>query len=833
MSKARESFLRYQLPLPRVSAFLPQGLDWALQRHDDDDDDLDDDEDEDEDEEDNIRIFLKTSFQDSPPISGDSKMNNHPGSSNNNEIKNESLEMQGGSWSQERDSMPTTDLVNSSISSPGMLLHQPIWPSVGTMEPAKVAAIDMWRRSLLSPLLMDETGSISDDGDSEDDSDGVRNTAMHRGRVLKMNTAMDGHNARDPIPLPSSQSHPKRFLHNEMYNQSRADMENSLSSSASSFEDQECGPFVPHISLGGLENAPSGLGIHPHEQPQQYGKNREVFAEEEYEVPAPELLKSGRFTCFQKTQLSSEIDSGTNRGSFMALTNNSCTTFPNRDSYLNINTRNSSQNLNSSVYLLPSEPTSSSKEKIPLPPAVSAATTRPQPNKKAGKTGILTSILKKRPSLPGLDTAVLAAAVAEGASAASKVLLKSKKRIATFATESSVIPEPQQWSPTHSNPSSSQRGSSRSHQPVRDSDYVFPDPQGASTIPVPNITNNQAYPESVGPLSLPTVNVIMTSELNKGPFGLSIPRLSFSNDSSSATTTTNAAVATTSNLPPPARPPRKHPLDIRFLRKSSLAAQGSKSASSSYLSSPFGKKGSLSSTDILALSSSEPQGPLLSTSNQTPFNNNNGNNDVRSLTTQPPQDILRRSSEPAVSLLGLRLDLVEDNAHEDLSQSLDLTTSSPQTFVAPAPPVHMSATELRISPFDVLPGTPVDAFFEQLFLDQVSDQSKEESVKANRVMEKGKETERKEMCQATDPQSQYQQQPYQQFSQQWMSQDQEQHEKELIQDKVSSANQGAGFNALRRSSSSTSCSKSDVLEFHQSINAGSDSGMSDESFRYF
>ncbi|KAF9570282.1 hypothetical protein EC968_002001 [Mortierella alpina] len=859
ISKARESFLRYQLPLPRVSAFLPQGFDWALQRHDEDDEDDDDDEEEedeeeDDDEEDNIRVFLKTSFQDSPPISGDSKMNHHPGSSNTNDIKNESIERQCGSWSQERDSMPTTDLLNSSISSPGIFLQQPIvWPAAGTMAPAKAAAIDMWRRSLLSPMLMDEASSLlSDDDDSEDDFG--PHHALHEGQVPKINTSITGdlgrgftvhdqHNNTDergPISPQSAQSRSKWFSHKEHYTRPRLALEDcqtsSSSSSASLSGDHLCGPFVPvhrrhhpaaqqqyllpsgriedsvppgmahhnrHISLGGLEIVSSGLGIHPHEQPQQHDMHRAAVDEED-DVPAPEQLHAVRFQRWQNTQLSSEDETGTNRDSSMALTNtvdlnrSSFGTFPNRDSYMNLNNSN---------HLLSADPSASTKT-VPVPPAISAATARAPPNKQA-KKGLLTGILK-RPSLPDLGSAVLAAAVAGFGGAFSS---ETKKRTATFVTESTVVPQPQQWTASPSTPSSSKAGSSH-HLPLYDPAYVFPVPQTEILLPAPVLTNERRHQgrfEDVGPLSMPNPGSTMTLELNKGPFGLPMPRLS-------AAPATNSIPA---QLSPPARPPRRHPLDIRFLRKPSLAAHSGRSAASVSSDQAFESQpaplaaapalswtGPLSSEKADPLSSQEP--PVV----------------VRTVLPRPPQDVpRRRSSEPAVAFLGLGLDLGGDNFGEDITRDLELT--SQQSYTPPPPPtIPFMSSEFRISPFDVVPGTPVEALYD-LTPEQFESPKQTEKGKATETSVT--ESERPEHWQPRP--TSYYQHP-EQLDQEEQKQEQEQQSSELSPDKGS--DQGPTFIPLRRSSSSTSCSKNDVLEFEEEIDCESDASASDDHlFCYF
>ncbi|KAF9277613.1 hypothetical protein BGZ68_009169 [Mortierella alpina] len=837
-------------PLQQASFLLMSSrfsFDWALQRHDEDDEDDEDDEEEDDDddeddddEEDNIRVFLKTSFQDSPPISGDSKMNHHPGSSNANDIKNESIERQAGSWSQERDSMPTTDLLNSSISSPGIFLHQPIvWPAAGTMEPGKAAAIDMWRRSLLSPLLMDEASSLLSDDDDSDDDFGPHH-ALHGGQMPNNNTTITGDlghefavrdqlnntDERGPISPESTQSRSK------WYTRPGLALEDSLTSSSSSVSssgDQPCGSFVPphrrhyqasqqpylqpsgriddsmvpgmvhhnrHISLGGLEIVTSGLGIHPHEQPQQYDMHRVAVAEED-DVPAPEPLHSVRFLqTWQKTQLSSDDESGTNRDSIMALANtadlnrSSLGTFPNRDSY---------SNLNNSNHLLSTDRSDSNK-KVPLPPAISASATRSPPTKQT-KKGILTGILK-RPSLPDLGSAVLAAAVAGLGGAFSS---ETKKRTATFVTESTVVPQPQQWT---ASPSSSHLGSSH-HLPLCDSAYMFPLPQAEVILPAPVLVNDrrqQRHFEDVGPLSMPNPGSTMTLELNKGPFGLPMPRLSAA----------SPMAGLHAPLSPPARPPRRHPLDIRFLRKPSLAAQSGRSAAS-------GESDQASESQVAPLAAAPAlswTGPLSSVKAEDPLLIHEPPVVVKTMLPRPPQDVpRRRSSEPAVAFLGLGLDLGEDSFGEDITRDLERT--SQQSYTPPPPPtIPFMSNELRISPFDVVPGTPVEAFYD-LAPDHFESPKQTEKGKATETAMT--ESERTEPFQPR-PASHYQ------HPEQLHQQEQQEQLDGLSPDKGS--DQGPMFSPLRRSSSSTSCSKNDVFNAPQEIDAASDASANEDSFYY-
>ncbi|KAG0252959.1 hypothetical protein BG011_006635 [Mortierella polycephala] len=646
----------YEIPPPR-SAFTPQAFDWSHQQHDDDEDD----EDDDDDEEDNIRVFLKTSFQDSPPISGDSKANNL-NSSNDNTAKNESMERQGGSWSLEHNSMPTTDLLLSSESSPDLLaFRQPIvWPVVGSMGPAKAAAIDMWRRSLLSPLLMEDVHSRH----SEDQDQDLQAMGVHKSNIILGGRRPSADHTRDRMepgfigcdleyaddrgidPPLSSQSRSKWFRFKEQYVRPRLATDSSSSNAsadgASDYDPlpmydrpRQCSLQPPpchrdddnipqsmtgrrrHINLGGHEIRP-GVG------PQDYFNSR-IPISKEYNILAQEhAMATKRYSLWQKSQLSSEGDSGTDRDSYTAqyqtpdMTGASYAEPPSRDSYMNLTHRERDLNPNlfkngvSDIYLLPSKPLPP-KRTQPARTNISSKTTESGVKKK----GILTSILK-RPSLPGMDTATLAAAVAAGASSAA---ISKKTRI--------VVNQPSSVDmyPSVSDPSMSLHRSSSSYLPIHDPNFVFPVPSVAPRM-MP-IAPDQRFPEPIGPLSIPS------SSMNKHVF-----------------TPVRAAAAAVRH--PPVRPPRRHPVENKTPGKAYIGVPefGGMATSSSGI--PYGKRGSLSSPDLVS--------PIMAQSSI--HRHHDGS---KFLGPPQPEDMPRRNSAPAVTFLGLGLDMGEEwNSSKEL-----------------------------------------------------------------------------------------------------------------------------------------------------------------------
>lgn len=577
----QESLMRYQIPLPRVSAFLPGGLDWPEQQHQQQlqqqygEKEVTDEqgvtttaaanggavvvsivEEEEEEEEDekaqlresgvNIRnaYLRKNSLADqfsSPPVpstninnrSAKTTMSGGAGGGRGSAVSCDRERMitdgsserqggRGGSWTQDPScSIPTTEDVHTGSSTPGGLGIQQqqqttiLWPAAGTMEPAKVAAIDMWRRSLMSPLARANTANSfhSDDPD---------NQALVPASAAKL--FLSRNNSRRPSVsadndlllgpgLPycceadadeedeedygndhfEHQGRPKYFSQQqhqllEPYQQPRMAID-----AASETDDVPLAVVrtIRQNSIGGamqlpmeiqqtmglkmpVENRPythdeeneneddddeDETGAHDHFANKYHNvfvrpRRRRRFHNRHHQdkVPEPALLHAQRHSRWQKTQLSSEDESGTNRDSFAALTNtpdmsgNSYSTFlatnynnnRDRDSYLN--NLNSCAGRDRDSYPINggyeankealSDPTlnqhhlrSSAEPNLPRSPntffmnsaeyasANGLPATRQSIAVVQSKPSVPTVGILKRPSLPGMDTAALLAAV--------------------------------------------------------------------------------------------------------------------------------------------------------------------------------------------------------------------------------------------------------------------------------------------------------------------------------------------------------------------------------------------------------------------------------------
>ncbi|KAI1321173.1 hypothetical protein EDD11_007739 [Mortierella claussenii] len=141
-AKPRESLLPYQIPPPpRVSAFLPQGLEWSLPEQDDEDD-------------------IPARFL--PPF--------HRSHSVYEEKERRPLERQS-TWSHRRHAQRSSALNIGTCNKDGSMRSLPadILPQrseclvANIMEPRKAAIIDNWRRSLLTPAFIAETTSVLSD----------------------------------------------------------------------------------------------------------------------------------------------------------------------------------------------------------------------------------------------------------------------------------------------------------------------------------------------------------------------------------------------------------------------------------------------------------------------------------------------------------------------------------------------------------------------------------------------------------------------------------------------------------------------------------------------
>ncbi|KAF9100199.1 hypothetical protein BGX23_004027 [Mortierella sp. AD031] len=529
-TRIQESLLRYQISLPRVSAFLPGSLDWPAQQqqqqqqqqtqHEGREADgqgaavvaaIDDEKTELQESGENIRAaYLKKSpsFADqlrsspTPPLQSPSQallrtlssaanLNNGLNSNTTTTMTagvsgggvgssgmegdgeqnkaDGSLKRQGGgagvSWAQEPGcSIPTIEEVHAGSPTPGLALHQPIlWPAAGTMEPAKAAAIDMWRRNLMSPLAR----AVAASSFHSDDPDNQALIPASAAKLLLSKRRPSGENDRliglgyffdadadadadadeeEDEDLVSPHNRSKWFHQREPYQQPRLAMD-SVSSS-----DNLPLAVVRHIrqtSLGTKDI--EKMGAVEIRQQNEDGTDRHVICK----IPEPEILNvQQRLSRWQKTQLSSEDESGTNRDSFAALTNtsdmnrnsyptlsnrNSYPTLSNRDSYLNLNSRDrdpysitssenkdqepKNQNQRRRRVAAASAATTAAEQTLPKPTSSpfmdsseSPSATTPPPTVPtrplmAPSNPIITTSILKRPSLPGMDTASLQAAV--------------------------------------------------------------------------------------------------------------------------------------------------------------------------------------------------------------------------------------------------------------------------------------------------------------------------------------------------------------------------------------------------------------------------------------
>ncbi|GJJ72700.1 hypothetical protein EMPS_05058 [Entomortierella parvispora] len=505
--KARESFLRYQLPLPRVSAFLPQGLDWpagpstsfgnsrSLLRRDDkpNSNTVTATIAEEpynikrrQNEEPKLRNthgrqshHIHSQLLTTPPSVLSGEVDNSRNNDGSNALqRKDSLERQGKgcageTWSQELVSMPTTEIVRSASSSCVLALNnnqQPtiVWPCAGTMEPAKAAAIDQWRRSLLSPLLIEETESIHS---IEPDNDVLgqgkmpsrRQSRLHGLPLLRSSGERvfvefsdqdDEEDREGPISSFNNQSRRRWLPPNDNYlppPQLAMEKLGTRRASAPQLHSHREGMRRPrtygrdddnvplaqirHRSFGMELMAHSGLGIHM-DLRNPKGKlvldhvndddEEEEQDDDKDDVPAPHLLNVKRLSRWQRTQLSSEdAASRTNRDSYDNLTNTpdlNKDSFPtlanmpsNRDSYpglLNLSVpelHKASTAAAAAVAATSGAPSSSNMISSRFPHL------SPRSHMRTGPTPLL-SILK-RPSVPELSSATIAAVRAAAAAA--------------------------------------------------------------------------------------------------------------------------------------------------------------------------------------------------------------------------------------------------------------------------------------------------------------------------------------------------------------------------------------------------------------------------------
>ncbi|KAF9359198.1 hypothetical protein BGX26_012897 [Mortierella sp. AD094] len=585
--ESREGFLPNEIPHLTVSAFLPQSLDWAQKRPEDDDDDEEDEdegtgegEDEDDDEED-IHVFLKTADQDTALFP----------------------------------SQPTG------------------WPITGILEPAKAAAIDMWRRSLLTPLMRRMPRSIY-----SDESESLVQTQLARVKVMLSPRRPSGTRSLDlarvclqaggneeqtnvRVPNQRYQGHSNWIPSKDPYVRPRLARE-----SASVNDDPRRDDHKQHKSSQDDDNLPLAMvrprkgfpvckeiantrhgdqksfNLAQQQQQQQNQLHSDTGNDTEDTLPEPESPQVSRFSRWQKTQLSSEDESGTNRDSFAALTTpdlsrNSFSKFPSRDSYLNLANRDRNSYLNiTSNSINPLDPAPS--RPIPPPPTPSRSSLL-----QSGKKRILASILK-RPSLPGLDTVVLAAAVGGCVEHLPAETLNRSSSSFNFNRLSSFT-----------DPSLSLHGSSYSYLPIHDPDFVF---------------SKQADASAVTP-----------------------------------TTPTTETKAASLLPPPPLRPPRRRPITARWSKNASSShPTSSDPASTSPRITDRGEVSSKSAPDLLIASSRwASQGRQFQEESKDQVN--------------VPPVVPRRNSAPATAFLnvGLGIDLSQKRQAPLADHSIELSLS--------------------------------------------------------------------------------------------------------------------------------------------------------------
>ncbi|KAF9112454.1 hypothetical protein BGX27_003376 [Mortierella sp. AM989] len=240
-------------------------------------------------------------------------------------------------------------------------------------------------------------------------------------------------------------------------------------------------------------------------------------------IPASEPLFS-RFTCWQKTLLSSVDDSATNRDSFAALktsdlTRNSLFKFPSCDSFLNPDNRDRNSYLNIS-----------------------------------GKKRALMVILK-RPSLSILDTTAMIAAVAAGdePSLASEggctpVLVPKATNISSGQFDCNRL------SSLLTDLSVSLHGPSYSYLPIHNLNFVFS--QQVNAVEALDDSEHSSS-ESVRRLRPLPLTPLVDTNIATGP-------------STMSTGTTMPSTKASSLLPPPpVRPSRRHPITVRSSKSAS------------------------------------------------------------------------------------------------------------------------------------------------------------------------------------------------------------------------------------------------------------------------
>ncbi|KAF9141493.1 hypothetical protein BG015_001270, partial [Linnemannia schmuckeri] len=737
----QESLMRYQIPLPRVSAFLPGGLDWPVQQQQKqqqyaekevaDDQGVTnavaisgggggaivvtiDEEDEKaelrESEENTRNAYLrKNSLADqfsSPPLPSSNINNNATtitmsggagggrgsGVVCDGEQMNTdgSLERQGdgrgGSWHQDPScSIPTTEEAHAGLMSPlarantASSFHSDD-PDNQALVPASAAKLFLSRNNSRRPSVSADNELLlgprlnyccEADADEEDEEDYGNDHFEHQSRprwfqqqqqretYQQPRLAIDATSETDDVPLAVVRTIRKNSIGGatplplpmgiQTMGPSPIEVRHYVHEEEDEEDDDEEDETGAHDHLANKHHnsfiSPRRRRRHRHSQYRQH----------QDKIHEPALLHVQRYSRWQKTQLSSEDESGTNRDSFAALTNTpdmSCNSYPtflatnynnNRESYLN--NLNNCASHDRDPYQINggyeankeslSDPTlnqphlrSSAEPNLPRPsssPFVSSTdiasaaglpATRQSMAAVQSKPAIPTVSILKRPSLPGLDTAALQAAVE-----ASKAMQQREK---TTCFQS--FPSPLERDMTCNN-LAHYGNSNYNNTPVHPLAHL-PTPPTLPTTSAPSMT----------PTGAPF----------RAPVSGFLP-------------------------PPPTRPPRRHPLrtpvvsDIKFSPSRRNSQDGSiisgfgggslmnalagglgDAASNNITGNGTGKvEKSRSLLSFLALNKST------SSSTSSPMSNTND------FTFPPARTALsRRNSLPAVHFLGLNLGMV-------------------------------------------------------------------------------------------------------------------------------------------------------------------------------
>ncbi|KAF9115010.1 hypothetical protein BGX27_009229 [Mortierella sp. AM989] len=187
----RESLLPYQIPPPpRVSAFLPQGLEFSLQEQE---------------AKDGIPARFLSSYYESQSITGE---------------KDRRPLVRQTSWCQQRQaqpSLPTSvatrqrdDLDRSA--SARMMYQRSDCLATNSLEPGKAAIIDSWRRSLILPNVMEGESSVTSGNSGRIDYKGTQDLA-----AIRDLDRLNGDNLSDLVgPCAESHDRESTFRHSSL-----------------------------------------------------------------------------------------------------------------------------------------------------------------------------------------------------------------------------------------------------------------------------------------------------------------------------------------------------------------------------------------------------------------------------------------------------------------------------------------------------------------------------------------------------------------------------------------------------------------------------------------